>query len=395
MNNNLTTLENDITHFDPLDLSEVIIAPKNWSPTSIYELMLANDIDINPKFQRRNAWDDEKRSKLIESYMIGYPVPEIILAENPKKPHSFIVIDGKQRLTTIAGFINPELGYWENSRLKTLNTRQDLSGLNFEELEKNDSLLRRFRDIDIRCAIIKRVPNDDILYDMFYRLNSGSVPLNLQELRQVLYRGSFTDYLMEITDVTESTALHKVLGIENPPDNRLNDIEIILKFFANYFFASDYQNSLSKFLDNAMENINDNWASYELEVKEAYKKFDKTIENIARGFKNLSQQDNSDEFKKVGRLPVSSSFNKAVFEVQIYFFSFLEDDLFSQENMQKFFEKFHHEYDQNREFARSLTLATNSKKNYIKRFEVFQEIMNQIFEKDIKLPLQKTELTVK
>ncbi len=69
------------------------------------------NIDLNPKFQRRNAWNDLKRSKLIESLIIGIPVPEIVLAEDPKMKKSFIVIDGKQRLLTIAGYINPEKLY--------------------------------------------------------------------------------------------------------------------------------------------------------------------------------------------------------------------------------------------------------------------------------------------
>ena len=81
---------------------------RDWTIETIFNQINIGNIDLNPKFQRRNAWNDDKRSKLIESIIMGYPVPEIVLAENPNKKRSFIVIDGKQRLLTLAGFIDNE-----------------------------------------------------------------------------------------------------------------------------------------------------------------------------------------------------------------------------------------------------------------------------------------------
>lgn len=88
--------------------ANLIVFSRDWTVATILNQIEQGNIDLNPGFQRRNAWNDKKRSKLIESIMIGYPIPEIVLAEDKNKRNSFIVIDGKQRLLTIAGFKNPE-----------------------------------------------------------------------------------------------------------------------------------------------------------------------------------------------------------------------------------------------------------------------------------------------
>ena len=74
---------------------------------------------------------------MIESFLIGFPVPEIVLAEDPNKKKSFIVIDGKQRLLTVAGFAKPEkVGYWDHPYLRGLLTCHNLNGCSFDDLKK-------------------------------------------------------------------------------------------------------------------------------------------------------------------------------------------------------------------------------------------------------------------
>src|SRR6266480_1757166 len=94
------------------DYGSLVIYSRDWTIETINNQIVQGNVDLNPKFQRRNAWTDDRRSKLIESLIIGLPVPEIVLAEHPVKQKSFIVIDGKQRLLTIAGFIDPTIAYW-------------------------------------------------------------------------------------------------------------------------------------------------------------------------------------------------------------------------------------------------------------------------------------------
>src|SRR5713101_4190063 len=126
------TLEEDLTWNDEIidDISstgesELVVYSRDWTIATIISQIEQKNIDLNPKFQRRNAWDDARRSKLIESLVAGLPVPEIVLAEDPKKKKAFIVIDGKQRLLTVSGFVDPTVNYWNKPELKKLKLRED------------------------------------------------------------------------------------------------------------------------------------------------------------------------------------------------------------------------------------------------------------------------------
>src|SRR5436190_13547980 len=133
--------------------SELVVYSRDWTIATIISQIEQQNIDLNPKFQRRNAWDDARRSMLIESLVAGLPVPEIVLAEDPKKKKSFIVIDGKQRLLTIAGFLDPTFEYWKKAELRGLRLRPDLNGITGDKLKegakfKNEA--REFLNADVR-----------------------------------------------------------------------------------------------------------------------------------------------------------------------------------------------------------------------------------------------------
>ena len=101
------------------DSRSLTVYSRDWTVETIYSQIEQGNIDLNPQFQRRYAWNDDKKTRLIESLITGMPVPEVVFAEHPEKKRSFIVIDGKQRLLTIAGFMNPEkFEYWKRQSLK-------------------------------------------------------------------------------------------------------------------------------------------------------------------------------------------------------------------------------------------------------------------------------------
>ena len=136
MENYLNPIEednrDDAQDLQNLDTSGIVVYARDWTIQTIYSQIKAGNIDLNPKFQRRNAWQDSRRSKLIESIIMGYPIPEIVLAEDPSRKKSFIVIDGKQRLLSIAGFIDHEgFNYWNTPSLKQLNVCKSLNGLSY------------------------------------------------------------------------------------------------------------------------------------------------------------------------------------------------------------------------------------------------------------------------
>jgi hypothetical protein len=96
--------ESDLGKQDASFYSRAVIWGTDWTAETIISQLRKKNIDLSPQFQRRDAWSNSKKSKFIESLILGMPVPPIILAERKDKKNSYIVIDGKQRLLSIMQF---------------------------------------------------------------------------------------------------------------------------------------------------------------------------------------------------------------------------------------------------------------------------------------------------
>jgi hypothetical protein len=362
----------DISPFDP---SDIVVYSRDWTIETIFSQIKGNNIDLNPKYQRRNAWTDHKRSKLIESILIGYPVPEIVLAEDPKQKKSFAVIDGKQRLLTIAGFISPETyNYWDKPALTELSVKQNLNKLTFSHLAgeaKYSDDLRQFLNASLRCTIITNFKENDILYDIFYRLNSGSVSLSTQELRQVLNRGEFANYLIATTN--DLQPIHLVMKLTEP-DKRLRDIEVLLRCISMILFGGNYTGNLKVFLDNSMGTITRDWKRYEAEVDDIYKRINHSIEILKYIF---------GDYVMIGRKFTDDKpekrFNRVMFEVQMFFFIHLNEQLINNNTKNSFMQNFIALCQNDYEFRNSIEASTKNIDNYRIRFSKFQNLINKSF----------------
>jgi hypothetical protein len=345
---------------------------RDWTVETIYNQIKQGNIELNPKFQRRNAWNDEKRSRLIESLILKLPVPEIVLAESHTEKNKFVVLDGKQRLLTIAGFIDHETyQYWDKPILKGLRLKESLNNMTIELLSQdlNKDSNRAFQNSDIRCTVVFNQTSDDILYEIFYRLNSGAVPLSMQELRQSLRKGGFSDFLMESTETPGP--LHKVLGIDQP-DKRLIDAEILLKFISNRLRLNEYSGNLKKFLDDTLVVLNKDWITKEDEVKKLLIEFNKGIEQLTTviGIDNI------------GRYSGENRFNRNILDVQSYFFSQLVESDITKENNSMYIEGFKELSKSSSMFRKSLASSTSTKKNFTTRFEAFRGLINRSYGKE-------------
>lgn len=305
----------DLVRPESLSAYDVVVAARDWTVGTIVQQIDEGNIDLDPAFQRRNAWRDHRRSRLIESFVLSFPVPQIVLAENPRRRKSFIVIDGRQRLMTIAGlYLSSYHDYWSEREFSGLKVLDDLNGVSidaFLEESRYSRERRQLENADIRTTIITGFKDEAVLYDIFYRINTGSVPLSSQELRQVLNRGSFAKYLLEMTSTPNP--IWTVLGIDTP-DARLRDVELLLRLIAWRRFAGQYAGNMKKFLDDTMRDLNGAWGDEEpvvrADVRELFAAVEATVkvygDNVGRKFVE-------------GRF--ERSFNRAVFEVQEFFFA--------------------------------------------------------------------------
>ncbi|HEU4708759.1 MAG TPA: DUF262 domain-containing protein, partial [Methylophilaceae bacterium] len=154
-----------------------------------------------PHFQRRYVWSDAQASRLIESLIIQCPIPVIYLNQEPDERLS--VIDGNQRLTSIARFLKNEFA------LKGLTAYPELEGSRFFELDPR--FQRHIQNRTLRCIVILKDTHPQVKFDVFERLNTGATRLTPQEIRHGLY---FGDLMTLATKVVKDTELLSLLEIK-------------------------------------------------------------------------------------------------------------------------------------------------------------------------------------
>ncbi|MFM6899575.1 MAG: DUF262 domain-containing protein, partial [Microcystis panniformis] len=119
------------------EISETVVAGSDWTTATIRDQLIRENIQLNPRFQRRDAWNITRKSRFIESLILGFPVPLIVLAANNKEKGKFIVLDGKQRLLTILQFYGDSATPNNSFTLKDLEFLDNLNGCQYQDL-KND-----------------------------------------------------------------------------------------------------------------------------------------------------------------------------------------------------------------------------------------------------------------
>lgn len=208
----------------------LIVYSTDWTSETITSQIAKGNINLKPKFQRRDAWTRSKKSKLIESLILGLPVPPIVLAELPKKKGSYVVLDGKQRLLTLMQFVEPhkKSGYTV-LKISGLEIIKSINNKTIDKIQKSaltSRYISAFENQSLRTVIIRGWQNENYLNAIFLRLNSENVPLSPQELRQALNPGEFTNFIDD--ESVSSKSLHTAMRLKGA-DFRMRDAELLLR----------------------------------------------------------------------------------------------------------------------------------------------------------------------
>lgn len=262
-------------HEDDSSLREydITATPNDFNILTIFSLIDKGVIKM-PPFQRNYVWDIKRASKLIESIILGLPVPQVFLYEKGK--NNFYVIDGQQRLLSIYFFMkqrfptidgrvalrkyltgdisinNATLSsdlYFTNFNLKlpspVAGKRNKFDGLKYETLGDYKYTFEVMRTI--RSVVIKQnEPDDDSsIYEIFNRLNTGGQNLSPQEIRMSLYYSEFTKMAIELNqDIRWRRLLNQPIQ-----DIHFKDVEIIIRSFAMLCSYDKYYAPMSKFIN--------------------------------------------------------------------------------------------------------------------------------------------------
>lgn len=311
-----TESEDDLRGIDPSVMKSVVVFATDWTAEVLVNQLQKGNIDLDPAFQRRDAWTPERKSRFIESVIVGLPIPQIVLAEQPEGHGAFLVIDGKQRLLSLQQFAGINLLQGQSPLvLRGLKIRTDLNGKSFADIRNDPRLrkyLRAFENQSIRTVVLRNWQSEDLLYMVFLRLNSESVPLSPQELRQALHPGPFVRFAEEYS--AESRELMRALGTDRP-DFRMRDVELLVRYYAFKNFFEDYSGNLKEFLDNACCRLNRRWnEGEEAEIREQARELDASIAAAFDVFGN-------DAFRKWNGDSFERHFNRAIFDVVVHWFS--------------------------------------------------------------------------
>lgn len=251
----LEVIESELAdHEASLRTFEILTYPADYTLEVLVDKWRKNQITI-PRFQRRFVWTQVQSSKLVESFLLGLPVPAIFLYSDPDT-NKLLVVDGQQRLKTIAYFFEGFFGAEEKGkravfRLSGLEEHSPYLGKTYEDLELTEpAAFTKLNDAVLRAFVIKQLdPEDDTsIYHVFERLNTGGTLLHPQEIRNCIHQGALNDLLISLNDLPSWRAVYG----RPRPDKRQRDVELILRFLGLLHGAEDYEKPMKDFLNRFM-----------------------------------------------------------------------------------------------------------------------------------------------
>jgi len=270
MNDEIETTEDELIEDEDFVVYDIATYPSDFTLSGIFDMWKNQDLEI-PDFQREFVWSINQSSLLVESFMLGLPVPPVFLYID--KTNKNLVIDGQQRILSFCYFIS---GYWGDEnlhgkrqvfRLKGLAERSPYAGKTFEEF--NESEKRQLRNCVLRAINVRQLGPDDegsSVFHIFERLNTGGTALKPQEIRNCVYRGGFSETLRELN---KNPDWRRILGKKNL-DKHQRDVELLLRVFALRYYWREYEKPMKGFLNEKMKA---NQSGETSKVKEFKEKF--------------------------------------------------------------------------------------------------------------------------
>lgn len=317
---------------------------------------------VQPDFQRQFVWDSTKASRLIESALLGIPIPVIYISQ--ELDNKEYVIDGQQRLTSFFSYLDGKFPDGADFKLTGLKVFRELNGKKYAGL--SDAFQDGVRYFKVRTITFKKESDQNLKFEIFERLNTGSVSLNDQELRNCIYRGTLNDLLKELSQDADFTYL---LGLKKP-DKRMKDIELVLRFAAfNHATYLNYRPPIKNFLNCEAEKYRNIGKDEAIQLRGAFKNACQIIRSMfaTNAFKRF--------YKGTDKNPTGywepKKFNASLYDILMYTFA-REDKNVIYQNLDSIREAMIHLMTQNQEFIDSIELSTSSLQAVTKRFDLWR-----------------------
>ncbi len=365
-NNNSTSLADKLFPDNPVEEVDILNIPpaERRLRTETYDFTVSTLVDYLreghisiPKFQRGYVWSKTQASRLIESLIINCPIPVIYLSQNSDETLS--VIDGNQRVNSINLYLND--GY----ELKGLSAYPELEGLFYSDLDPR--FQRHILNRTLRCICILKDTHPQIKFDVFERLNTGSVKLSAHELRHGLYMGTL---MKKIEELSKNGVFKKLTMTEN--DKRMKADELILRFFAFVSGWETYNKPLADFLNKYCEryrNVNDG------ELLALETKFLNTLNTVNAVLGNKS-------FRTFDQQHKSPKFNAALYDAQMIAFAELDIQQAQIAKLnQEGFSEMNYDFISAEPFVKYISSGTTDKNSVVGRITDYKNFISSILKR--------------
>lgn len=346
---------------------DIFVENKPFSLRQILDLIESEDIELSPDFQRNFIWDKTRQSRLIESILLGLPLPSIYLSQY--EDGRLTVVDGLQRLSTIRAFLNGEL------KLTNLEYLKECNGFYFKGLESvlSPLRLRRFTQTQIMCFVIDYRSPSKLKFDLFRRLNTGGKPLNNQEIRNCLSRPEVQHVLKDMVNLPSfgSATANSV------KDSRMDAREAALRFlyFAEQYspnpdnptgkYNGDMESTLDDFIDELnSRNIN--------ELRNVIEVYDRGLQNAFYLFGNYCFRKVTSETLYGRRTPINKLL---MLSFSVLLSKYSHSNVINKCSVNGLLEPLADYISTNEEVFRAITWGTNGKWNLTVCFNYFERFL--------------------
>ncbi len=210
----------DVPITDPFNPEDIKISGRRLLVEQLVRRLSESEVNLAPDFQRNLIWKPTQKSRLIESLLLKIPLPVFYVASDPKD--DWDVVDGIQRMSTIHDYVGGRFA------LRDLEYLSSLDDLTFDALPRR--LQRRILETELLVNVIEHGTPEEVMFNVFTRINTSGTPLNAQEIRHALHRGPARQFLKELAarpEFQEATD-------GSVPGGRMQDRECVLRFLAFY-----------------------------------------------------------------------------------------------------------------------------------------------------------------
>jgi hypothetical protein len=257
----------------PFNPNEIDVDISTVNLGSLIEQLENDEIDLQPDFQRAaDVWDNVKKSRLIESILLGLPLPSFYFSEDPVS-QKLSIIDGLQRICAIRDFVLKED---EPLKLEGLQFLKNFEGLTFSQLARPE--VKRIKSLKITMNTLRKGTPLDVKYIIFQRVNTAGEPLTPQEMRHALNQGPAAIFIKELANM-ESFKKATNFSVKS---KRMQDRDFVNRFVAFFIGYQDYMGDLDMFLNDKMGELNKMTPAQRNDIRVS---FDKAMECCYEIFK--------------------------------------------------------------------------------------------------------------